>query len=155
MATTNITDFRQDSEGDWVAELACGHAQHVRHRPPWQNRAWAVSEEGRASMLGAAIECPLCAMPGLPDAARPYRRTPTFTESTVPAALLRDHRTKPDVWGRIVVESGELEYHLEQPRCDFILTTERPGIIAPDAAHHVKPLGEVRFYVEFLRVETT
>ena len=57
---TAIAGFHQDAAGDWVAELACGHTQHMRHRPPWQNRAWVESEVGRAAKVGAAIECPAC-----------------------------------------------------------------------------------------------
>ena len=57
---TRITGFHQDSAGDWVAELACGHAQHMRHRPPWLERAWVTTPEGRQAKLGAAIDCPLC-----------------------------------------------------------------------------------------------
>jgi hypothetical protein len=26
--------YHQDEEQNWVAELSCGHQQHVRHRPP-------------------------------------------------------------------------------------------------------------------------
>jgi len=55
-----ITRFNQDEPGDWVAELACGHAQHVRHQPPWQNRPWVISEEGRNKMIGQLLECRLC-----------------------------------------------------------------------------------------------
>jgi len=33
-----ITGFHLDEEGHWVAELACGHFQHVRHSPPWMER---------------------------------------------------------------------------------------------------------------------
>jgi len=60
MATTTITGFHQDGDGDWVAELACGHSQHVRHRPPWQLRPWAATAVGRAERVGQVIECPLC-----------------------------------------------------------------------------------------------
>lgn len=55
-----ITGFHRDAEGDWVAELACGHGQHVRHRPPWTVRLWVTTEEGRASRLGALLECRRC-----------------------------------------------------------------------------------------------
>jgi len=41
-----ITGFHLDEENDWVAELACGHFQHVRHKPPWVERPWVVTEEG-------------------------------------------------------------------------------------------------------------
>ncbi len=33
-----ITGFHQDEDLHWVADLACGHTQHVRHDPPWQSR---------------------------------------------------------------------------------------------------------------------
>src|SRR5690606_18762881 len=48
-----ITGFEQDDDGEWVALLACGHRQHVRHRPPWQERAWVTTERGRREHLGA------------------------------------------------------------------------------------------------------
>lgn len=55
-----ITGFHQDDEDHWVAELECGHAQHVRHEPPLISRPWAVTAEGRMSMLGTALECVVC-----------------------------------------------------------------------------------------------
>ena len=32
-----------------------------------------------------------------------------------------------------------------------MLTPERPGVVEPEVAHEVEPLGPVRFLVEFLR----
>ena len=29
-----IVGFHVDEYGDWVADLQCGHGQHVRHQPP-------------------------------------------------------------------------------------------------------------------------
>src|SRR5919206_1155157 len=55
-----IVGYRQDEAGDWIAELACGHRQHVRHRPPWQLRPWVVEAEGRQARLGTSLDCPLC-----------------------------------------------------------------------------------------------
>ena len=43
-----IGGFTQDADGDWVALLACGHRQHVRHAPPLQSRPWALRPEKRA-----------------------------------------------------------------------------------------------------------
>ena len=43
-----------------MAELACGHQQHVRHDPPWQVRNWVTTEEGRRSRVGTTLECPKC-----------------------------------------------------------------------------------------------
>ncbi len=55
-----ITDYHQDEEQDWVARLTCGHFQHVRHKPPFINRPWVISVEGRQSMLGQQLECKKC-----------------------------------------------------------------------------------------------
>lgn len=55
-----IIGFHLDEENDWVADLACGHAQHVRHNPPWQNRPWVISEEERKEKLGVMLECKKC-----------------------------------------------------------------------------------------------
>jgi hypothetical protein len=60
-----IVGFHLDSENDWVAELACGHDQHVRHNPPWTNRPWVVTAQGRTSKLGASLDCRKCDI-GLP-----------------------------------------------------------------------------------------
>lgn len=58
-----ITGFHQDEEGHWVAELECGHSQHVRHEPPWTLRPWVLTEEGRRNFLGHELTCPDCAQP--------------------------------------------------------------------------------------------
>lgn len=55
-----ITGFHLDSENHWVAELACGHNQHVRHNPPWIERPWVTTEAGRASALGQSLTCKKC-----------------------------------------------------------------------------------------------
>ena len=55
-----ITGFHQDEKQDWVAELDCGHRQHVRHTPPWTNHPWVQTPEGRQTHIGAALECSEC-----------------------------------------------------------------------------------------------
>ena len=55
-----IVGFSRDDAGEWIAELECGHRQHVRHNPPWQLREWVVSEDGRNSRLGTVTQCRLC-----------------------------------------------------------------------------------------------
>ncbi len=55
-----IFAYHQDTELDWVAELKCGHYQHVRHNPPWTNRPWVLTEQGRNSKLGVELECKKC-----------------------------------------------------------------------------------------------
>lgn len=55
-----VVAFHQDDEGHWVADLECGHAQHVRHDPPWQARPWVVTDEGRRAHLGMELTCSRC-----------------------------------------------------------------------------------------------
>jgi hypothetical protein len=55
-----IVSFHQDDEQHWVARLECGHNQHVRHNPPWTNRPWVVTPEGRAAAIGAELNCKKC-----------------------------------------------------------------------------------------------
>lgn len=56
----SIIGFHQDEERHWVAELECGHTQHVRHNPPWTLRPWVISEIGRNEALGTELECRAC-----------------------------------------------------------------------------------------------
>lgn len=71
-----IVGFRQDEFGDWIADLECGHAQHVRHEPPWQVREWVTTTLGRESRLGTRLACRRCAepTPTPPGAPPPDRR---------------------------------------------------------------------------------
>lgn len=56
----SIIGYHQDEINDWVAELACGHYQHVRHNPPWINRKWTTSKEGRDAKLNRQLFCKKC-----------------------------------------------------------------------------------------------
>jgi hypothetical protein len=58
-----LTGFHQDEHGDWVAELECGHSQHVRHNPPWTNRPWTLTADGRAQKIGETLPCKQCDEP--------------------------------------------------------------------------------------------
>ncbi|NEX91748.1 DUF1971 domain-containing protein [Caulobacter sp. 17J65-9] len=93
----------------------------------------------------------------LPDDVVPYKRTPDFTETTVPVGLLRAHATKAGAWGLIHVLEGRLAYRISdpgRPAEECVLTPEgEPGVVEPTVLHEVEPLGRVRFYVEFHRRE--
>ncbi|EMI56228.1 hypothetical protein RSSM_02324 [Rhodopirellula sallentina SM41] len=65
-----ITGYHLDDEGHWVAQLECGHNQHVRHDPPLVRREWVLSEKGRRSMLGFRLACKKC-LECAPHDARP------------------------------------------------------------------------------------
>lgn len=65
-----ISGYHKDEEDHWVAQLQCGHFQHVRHAPPWTNRLWVITPEGRDSMLGFELTCKKCDL-GLGPDSRP------------------------------------------------------------------------------------
>lgn len=151
-----IVGFHEDAEGHAVADLACGHAQHMRHRPPLESRPWALTAEGRASKLGASLPCPACRMPRLPPGLAEYKRTATYTRDTVPAGLLKAHTLKAGTWGELVVLEGHVRYVLEaqgEVRGDalVVLSPELAGVIAPEAPHRVEVPAGARFFVRFLR----
>jgi hypothetical protein len=57
---STIVGYHQDEEKNWVAELPCGHRQHVRHRPPLIERPWVLTEAGRGAKVGHAVACAEC-----------------------------------------------------------------------------------------------
>ena len=91
-------------------------------------------------------------MTALPGNVAPYKRTPVFTEATVPDGLRREHATKAGVWGLIHVESGRLRYEIAGGGEAVELGPgDPPGVIEPEVPHSVTPVGAVQFFVEFHR----
>ncbi len=91
-------------------------------------------------------------MKTLPESVARYYGTPEFSERTLPANLMRLHRTKAGTWARIVVLEGRLLYRILEPEIEEIeLSPERFGIVEPEVAHEVEAGGRVRFRVEFWR----
>ena len=91
-------------------------------------------------------------MKQLPSNVAPYKRTPEFTEESVPAGLLNSHQTKELVWAKIVILEGRLQYTIHGPEQEVIILDDSVyGVVEPTVLHEVKPLGNVRFYVEFHR----
>lgn len=144
-----IVDFGQDDEGDWYAVLDCAHRQHVRHRPPFTNRPWSVSESGRAEKLGQQLDCLRCDRFEWPEDIVMYKRTPDFDEDCVPRGFLADHQTRQGVWARIIVERGTLTYHVDNSGVHQTLNSDVAGIIVPQLPHRIEVSGDVRFHVEF------
>ncbi|MCU7247736.1 DUF3565 domain-containing protein [Pseudomonas koreensis] len=67
LASVTITGFHQDEDGHWVAELSCGHTQHLRHLPPWQSRAWVLDPVQRIEKIGQPFDCGWCAQGSVSD----------------------------------------------------------------------------------------
>jgi tellurite resistance-related uncharacterized protein len=80
---------------------------------------------------------------------KPYKTTPVFTETTLPAALRADHNTKAGVWAVIRVLSGRLRLHIAGDGSTVDLSPDWPGIVQPEQKHWVEAVGAMSMRVEF------
>ncbi|WP_137126224.1 DUF1971 domain-containing protein [Roseomonas sp. HF4] len=85
----------------------------------------------------------------IPEGHVATRRSPEFTQDTIPPALRQAHETTHDTWAVIHVLEGRLRYCTISPASETVLEPGRPGEIEPEVKHRVEPLGAVRFYLEF------
>ena len=56
-----IVGFHRDDAAHWVADLECGHGQHVRHEPPLPSRPWVHDAAARRARIGTTLWCVRCA----------------------------------------------------------------------------------------------
>ena len=145
-----ISGFRQDTVGDWVADLACHHGQHVRHRPPLWPRPWVQTPHGRAQHVGTELNCPLCDRAELPKGLEVVRTARPFDESTLPAGLRRNHRVADATWGLLRVVSGTARFSMEtEPPIVVHLLAGDVQPIPPGVLHAVA-ISAGRVEVDFL-----
>ena len=145
-----ITGFRQDAEGDWVAELACLHSQHMRHNPPLNFRPWVTDAGTRQARIGTEIGCPLCDRAELPAELTLLRTAGPFTDESLPAGLRRTHHTAEGTWGVLRVLAGVVRCQLEVcPPLDVVLAAGSGQPLPPGIAHRIEPDPPVRLAVEF------
>lgn len=108
-----IVGFRSDELGDWVAELDCLHAQHVRDRPPLWPRPWVHTVEERSDHLGTVLDCPLCDRAELPEGLVVVRTAGPFDQTSLPTGLRRNHRVAGGTWGLLRVIDGSARFTME------------------------------------------
>lgn len=84
-----------------------------------------------------------------PEGLAPYKRSAEFTETSVPAALLRNHSTKAGVWARVHIIEGRLRFRDAVTGSERVLEQGSHPVIFPQRLHEVEPLGAVRFFIEF------
>jgi tellurite methyltransferase len=145
-----IDAFHVDDFGDWVAELSCLHAQHVRHRPPFWDRPWVLSEEGRAGRIATGIECPLCDRAELPPDLELARIAGPFDAVTLPPALRKDHRVAARTWGVLVVLEGSAGFDMAtDPPTSATFNAGSRQPIPPGVPHRVALDESGRVQVEF------
>jgi tellurite methyltransferase len=146
----SIVGFHQDDEGAWVAELSCLHNQHVRHRPPFQERPWVLDDEERSAHVGMGLDCPLCDRAEMPDGLTLARTAGPFDADTLPAALLNRHRVAERTWGCLGVLEGEIGFAMEvEPPLDVRLQAGAHQPIPPGVPHRLMPAGPFRLTIEF------
>jgi tellurite methyltransferase len=145
-----IVGFQADPDGEWVAGLSCHHRQHVRHRPPFQERAWVLDAAGRGAHVGTPIECPLCDRAELPEGLTVLGRGGPWDQDSLPPGLLRAHRTAEGRWGRLRVLEGSVDFQFEAVGAPLVhLAAPSSQVIPPGAPHHLVLAGAVRLELEF------
>lgn len=149
----SIAGFHLDRTGHWVAELDCGHNQHVRHRPPFEMRPWVLEEAKRAAHLGTPLDCPLCDRGELPEGLRFAGCSAEWDSRSLPTRLRRVHELASGTWGRIMVEEGRLTFRASTtPPIDRTLEVGSIQAVPPGVEHHIEPDPHARLFVELLRV---
>lgn len=83
-----------------------------------------------------------------------YKTLPVWTETTLPQKFQTKHNTQVGTWGKIIVESGQLQYEAlsETGEVQFtqIISPEHTDFfVSPGAWHCVRPLGPLRCFIEF------
>lgn len=138
-----ITGFALDDEGHWTALLDCGHRQHVRHQPPFINRPWVVTPQGRAGKLGEVLNCVRCDARELPDhfVARGNR-------SLAGPALIA---TAAGEWVRIDVTQGALHVRAAELAVDELLVPGEACVVVPGLAHALAPRGDLVASLTYFR----
>lgn len=91
-------------------------------------------------------------MKSLPKNVASYKKTNVFDQDSIPKGVLNNHQTLKGVWAKINVVEGNLLYVIQtDPIEEVHLDKEHSGVVEPTVFHHVKPIGKVKFYVEFYK----
>ncbi len=137
-----------------MAHLACGHTQHVRHRPPFQDRPWVMEEAGRRDRIGAPLECPLCDRAELPEGLDMLRSTPSWDAGSMPPGLRKEHRLAAGIWAVLTVEEGEVRFRSPalSGAADVTVAAGSTQAVPPEAPHTVELAPGTRFHLDILRV---
>ena len=149
-----IVGFRADDQGDWIAELSCGHRQHVRHRPPFEVRPWVLDHETRRARLGSLLSCPLCDRAELPDKLQLVQSTPNWDEHTMPARFQRRHRLAESIWGQITVHRGRVRFTSRgEVDVDATIDSSATQTIPPGLDYWLGTIGPVSLSIDFFSID--
>ena len=162
-----IVGYHKDDQQDWVAELGCLHFQHVRHNPPWFNRAWVISESGRAAKIGHQLNCAKCLSDApadhgnskgsgeqrMPAFVSRVGRTDLFTDKTVPADLLNENTTDNGMWALLRVQTGALKFCFSEndEKLVYSVIPNEPRVIVAEQPYFIMVDKPVSFQLEYYR----
>ncbi len=106
---------------------------------------------GRAERTGSPIECPLCDRAERPEGLVILGRGGPWDQDSLPAGLLRAHRTAEGRWGRLRVYDGAVDFRFESDGTPVVhLAAGSEQAIPPGAPHRLVPTGgPFRLEIEF------
>lgn len=89
----------------------------------------------------------------LPDDVVCYRILGPWTDSEIPAGLLKQHQLKAGSWGELTVVSGTIEFCWDEvigvePIC---LATRQRIVIPPTVPHHLQIIGDAVLELHFYK----
>ena len=93
-----IVGFHRDAEAHWVAELACGHTQHVRHEPPLRSHPWVRDADARARRVGTELWCARCAADDAAHASERAPQDPDAADHPPPPSRMPDRSALADAF---------------------------------------------------------
>lgn len=134
-----IVEQQSQTDAGVMIRLDCGHTKYVE----------GITAPDAEGLILA--DCKACERLEMPAHFVAYKKTPVFNEQTIPNGLRKDHTTATGVWGKIVILSGNLHYHIDQWNLSFELSPGRHGTVSPGVLHYIKASADVQFYVEFYR----
>ena len=151
-----ILGFHQDETGEWVAELSCLHNQHVRHRPPFQDRLWVTTAAGRSASIGTEIDCSPCDRAEPPEGLRWARTVGPFDAESLPPGLQTSHVVAERTWGFLRVIEGSVLFWMEaNPPLTVCLCAGDGQSLPPGVPHALTVDGPVVLAVDFLVAQSS
>ncbi len=149
----NIVRFHQDEEGCWVANLICGHCQHVRHNPPWVNRPWISTEATRELYIGQSLNCLKCNMPNIPSSAKQIKCSEQYDQQSLHQQFVGAQVNNSDFWIKVIIFEGELVYRrLTEIPHGYVVDSEYSAVIEPRMKYILRSKGPVRFKFQYYQV---
>lgn len=144
-----IVGFHVDDQGDWVADLECGHGQHVRHNPPWTNRPWVLEQQERERFLGEVLDCLKCNMPMIPVNAVQFDCSEIYDQAMLIAQYSGVKTNDAGIWIKLVISEGELIYQqVSGETKGYVIDSDFAAVIAPGERFALRTKGHVlcQFY---------